>query len=147
MRNPSFERLGITQNEVITFLLSTLALQMELEPGNSMRCLEEMAVLYREKLSSNLLEPELNSAIESFAGAVIARMWGSLAPPSQQIIECLCEANARLPDSHIVSIALSRSFHVRFMLTQSNEDYEAAMAPLDKIITSHSPAESPNQYL
>ena len=35
----------------------------------------------------------------------------------------------------------------RFILTRSQEDYESAMAPLDKIITSHSPAESPNQYL
>jgi hypothetical protein len=39
------------------------------------------------------------------------------------------------------------SFHLRFMITQSNEDYEAAMAPLDKVITSHFPAKSHNQYL
>jgi len=110
-----------------------------------MQCLEEMAVLCREQLSSNLLEPELNSAVESFVGAVITRM--SLDPPSQQIIDCLCEANARLPHSHNVSIALSNSFLRRFILTRSHEDYESAMAPLDKIITSHSPAESPNQYL
>jgi len=109
-----------------------------------MQCLEEMAVLCREQLASN---PELHSAAESFAEAVITRMAGLFDPPSQQIIECLCEANARLPNSHIVSITLSKSFLLRFMITRSTEDYEGAMAPLNRIITSRSPAESPNQHL
>jgi hypothetical protein len=68
-------------------------------------------------------------------------------PPSQQIIKCLCEANACFPNSYHISIALSTSFVLRFILTQSNEDYEHAMVPLDRIITSYSLAESPNQDL
>ena len=144
MRNPSFERLGTTHNEIIEFLVRTLTLPMELEPGNGMRCLEEMAVLCREQLASN---PKLHSAVESFAEAVITRMADLSDPPSQQIIECLCEANARLPNSHLVSITLSKSFLLRFMITRSTEDYEGAMAPLERIITSRSPTESPNQYL
>jgi len=114
---------------------------MELEPGNAMQCLEEMAVLCREQLASN---QELHGAVEPFAEAVITRMFD---PPSQQIVECLCEANARLPNSYIVSITLSKSFLLRFMITLSTEDYEGAMAPLDRIITSRSPAESPNKHL
>ena len=147
MRNPSFGPLGIPHNKVITFLVSALGLQMELEPFNAMQCLEEMVVLCREQLSSDLLGPELNSTVTTFARAVITHMGYSLDPPSQQIIECLSEANARSPDSHFVSIVLSRSFLERFISTQSDEDYEAAMALLDRIITSHSPAESPNEYL
>jgi len=147
MRNPSFKRLGIMQNKVITLLVCALTLQMELEPRNAMQCLEEMAVLCHEQLSSNVSGPGINSAVETFAAAVITRARDTLDPPSQKIIECLCEANAYLPDSHNVSIALSRSYLFRFLLTQSNEDYEAAMAPLDKIIASHSPAESPNPNL
>ena len=146
LRNPTFGHLGIT-HKIVTFLVPTLALQMELEPGTAMQCLEEMTVLCRERLTSGLLGPELNRIVESLAEAVIARIGYSMDPPSQQIIECLCEANAHFPDSYHVSIALSMSFVLRFVLTQSNEDYECAMAPLDRIITSHSPAESPNQDL
>ena len=147
LRKPAFGSLGIT-HKIVTFLVPTLALQMELEPGIAMRCLEEMAVLCRERLTSGLLGPELNRVVvESLAEAVITHSGNSMDPPSQQIIECLYEANARFPDSYHVSIALSTSFVRRFVLTQSNEDYERAMAPLDRIVTSHSPAESPNQDL
>jgi CHAT domain-containing protein len=146
LRNPLFGRLGIP-HKIITFLVPTLALQMKLEPGTAMQCLEEMAILCHERLSSGFLGPELNRIVESFAEAVITRIGDFIDQPSQQIIKCLCEANARFPDSYHVSIALSMSFLLRFVLTQSNEDYERAMAPLDRIITSHSPAESPKQDL
>ena len=147
MQNPSFERLGIAHNKVITFLVYLLALQMGLEPRNAMQCLEEMAVLCSKQLSLNLFGPELNSAVEIFSRVVLICIPYLSGPPSQLIIECLREANARLPDSPYIPIALSRTFHLRFYLTQSDEDYEGAMAPLDNFITSHSPAESPNQYL
>ena len=146
MRNSSFERLGSEYNEVTTLLVRSLLLQVKLEPINSMQCLEEMAELCCEQLSLDLPGQQLNCAVESFARAVIAHIAGSLGPPSQQIIECLCEAHVSLPGIHWVSMALSASFHSRFRLTQSNEDYECAMAPLDRIITSHSPTESPNRY-
>ena len=111
-----------------------------LEPENAMQRLEEMAVLCHEQLSSNLLGSELIDAVELFAQAV--NHSDPLNVPSQPIIECLCEANARFPDSCPVSIALSRSFRLRFFLTHSHEDYERAMVSLDRVITSHSPAES-----
>ena len=98
-----------------------------------MQCLEEMAVLFREQLTSNLMEPELNSVAETFAEAVFTCMSESLDPPSQQIMEFLCKANARLPDSNTVFIVLSRSFLHLFILTQSHEDYEGVMAPLEKL--------------
>ena len=146
-RSPSFEHIGIAQNKVLTFLVYTLAHQMELEPENAMQCVEEMAVLCCEPLSSKLLGPELYDAVECFAGAVITHMADSLIPPSQQIIKCLSKANASLPYSFNVCFALSTSFFRHFLSTQSIKDYEGAMTPLDRIITSHSSAESPNEYL
>ena len=74
LRNLSFEGHGITQNEVITSIVSALVLQMKSEPGNAMKCLEEMAVLCLEQLSSNLLgklRSRPNRVVENFAGAVI----------------------------------------------------------------------------
>ena len=147
MRNPSFERLGVIENKVTKSLGLILALQMELEPGNSLQYLEETAVLLREQLSSDLFRPELNDTVDAFSIAFDTYFADFLNPPSQQIIEYLYEANARLPDSSHISFALSQSFLLRFILTLSNEDYERAMAPLDRIITSHSPAESPNKDL
>ena len=147
IRSPSFECLGVSQNKVIELLVNTLTLQMKLEPRSATQCLENMAALCHEQLSDspNVLGPELSGAVESFAQAVIAHSLDSFGPPSQQIIDCLCEADARLPDSPDVSFALSGSFHFRFISTQSNEDYERAMAPLDRIIASHSLAGTSNQ--
>ena len=147
MQHPSFERLAIAQNEVITPLLYLLTVQIGLEPENVMQCLEEMAVLCCKQFSLNLFGPELNSAVETFSQVVMFWMPYLLDPPSQQIIKCLHEANARLPDSPYILIVLSKTIHHRFIFTQSDEDYEGTMAPLDNFITSHSPVESPNQYL
>ena len=102
---------------VITLLVRTLTLQMELEPGDAMWCLDEMVVVFREQFSSNLSGPVLRSAVESFGQAVSTLMDYSWDPPSQQIIHCLCEANVRLPDSYNVSIALPTYFYLRSMLT------------------------------
>jgi hypothetical protein len=81
-----------------------------------------MAILCWEQLSSDLLDPELNIVVESFAGAVMVHISDSLAPLSQEIIKCLCEANARLPDSWLISSTLHNSFYIRFMITHSNEE-------------------------
>ena len=67
--------------------------------------------------------------------------------PSQQVIECLREANLRLPDSHRVSYVLFRCFNLRFWVTMSIEDYENAMAILIKIVAPHSSTDSPSPYL
>ena len=146
MRNPSSKCPGVTHDKVIALLVRTLVLQKKLDPGTAMQCLEEMAVLCREQLSSNPFGPELNDTVELFAQAVLNNS-DLLDLPLQPIIECLCEANARFPASRSVSMALSWSFRLRFILSHSNQDYEHAMASLDTIITSHSPAESPNKYL
>jgi hypothetical protein len=45
------------------------------------------------------------------------------------------------------SPALFRYLVPHFHVTKSNHDYEVAMAPLDKIIASYSPADTPSHYL
>jgi len=67
--------------------------------------------------------------------------------PSQQVIECLREANAHLQDSHVVSFVLSKYLFNSLFETQSNEYYENAMALLDKAIASHSPEDGPGENL
>ena len=145
----AFDITPFTRNVVTTSLVLVCALapQMGLEHGDAMRGIEEMSVLCRELLYSDASENVPHAALESFAEAVIAHLKDTLVQPSQQVIECLCEANTRLPDSHSISMALSFSFILRFDMTKSNDDYECAMGHLDKSIASHSPVGSPSKTL
>jgi len=103
LRGRSNEVFGVTRNEVTIALVRALALQInfrvlqllaDLPPGNARQDVEEMAVLCRELLSSGLSEPDLvNEAVRRFAGAVSIILVESWDQPSQQVIECLCEAN------------------------------------------------------
>jgi hypothetical protein len=146
LRDQSVKALGITSNRVTASIVRALAFRVELGPGNVTQGVEEMSILCRELLSSDLSGPELNVSVEDYARAVLPYLYNSWNP-SQQVIECLREANARLPDSHVVSFALSKYLFHRFFETQSNEYYENAIALLDKAIGSHSPEDGPGENL
>ena len=145
-----FEAFSIISplHELITAaLVHVLAHQVKQEHGNAMHKVEEMSVLCRELLSSNTSENVLNYTVGHFAETTFAHISDTLDPPSHQVIECLCEANTRLLDSHSVSMALSSAFILRFSATRSNGDYEYAMGHLDKLIASHFPVGSPSNTL
>jgi tetratricopeptide (TPR) repeat protein len=124
-----------------------MALQVELEPRNARQSFQEMSVLCHELLSSALPKSGRNKTIERFAQAVMTGLVNRWNQPSQQVIECLREANVRLPDSHFISFVLLRSFNLRFWMTKSIGDYENAMAVFDKIVAPHSSIDSPSPYL
>jgi CHAT domain-containing protein len=153
LRDPSLEAVGLEYNRVTALYVHALAVQVDLEPDNTTRMhgLEDMAALCRQLLSSDLSKPDpdqnVRAAVVSLAQAVYAYLKNSWNQLPQQVIECLHEANTRLPHSYDVSFALSYHFSHRFDETQSNEDYERAMAPLDKIIASHPPADIPKKHL
>jgi CHAT domain-containing protein len=149
LRDQSLEDRNVTRNEVTASLVGALAHQVVMEPGNKMQTIEEISVLCRDLLSSDFStgKPNLTDVIQRFAEAVCAYLRDSLGHLPQQVIECLREANRRLPDIDDVSFALFYHFSHRFDVTQSNEDYEHAMTLLDKIIASHSPADSPTENL
>ena len=143
-----FGLISTTHNEVTAILVDALTLQAELENGDVVDSIEEMLVHCRELLSSNALKQDLDPAVETFAETIIRHTEGTLDPPSQQVIECLREANTRLQsDSYSVSLALSMAFSARFAETSSNDDYECAMGHLDKFIASHFPIGGPRQTL
>jgi len=151
LRDQSLEgRNGrVTRNQVTASLVNALAYQVMLEPGNKMQTIEQISVLCRDLLSPDFStgKPNLTAVIQNFALVVRAYLQNSRNQLPQQVIECLHEANRHLPDSHRVSFALFDHFCNRFYATQSNEDYERAMTLLDKIIASHSPADSPTEDL
>jgi CHAT domain-containing protein len=139
-------------------LVRALALQVQfrvldgladLRHGNARQDVEEMAVLCRELLSSasGPSEPNVVNSITRFAEAVSATLIASWDRPSNQVIECLCEANMRLPHVYAASSALCQVFAIRFFATKLNGDYEKAMSIIDKVLIPHSPAENPNPHL
>jgi len=143
----AFDITPLTRKNATSWLVCALALQVELEHGNAMHAIEEMTVLCRELLSSDASERELNAAVENFARTLIGHAKDTYDLPWQQVIECLCEANIRLPDSHSVSMALSMTFGLRFDITKSNDDYLCAMGHIDKLIAFYSRVGGHDQHL
>src|SRR6266850_2591000 len=93
-------------------LVDALPLRARLEPGNALEGIQEMSVLCRKLLlvSSGHPKLDINHAIESFSLALMTGFmtlfdqwsptqlsWDQNSPipsqPSQQVVECLLEAN------------------------------------------------------
>jgi CHAT domain-containing protein len=138
---------GATRANFTTSLVYALALQVQLEPGNAIQGVEEMSILCRELLSSDLPKQDIGDTVESFARAVLISLIYQWNQPSQQMIDCLEEASMHLPDSQIISFALFRYFELRFFITKSDDDYENAMDALDKMLAGNASTDSPGPYL
>jgi len=147
LRDQSLKAPGVTRNEVTALLIHVLALQVELEPGNVIHGVDEISVLCRALLSSDLPEPVLNDVFASFAQIVTNLLINAWKQPSQAIVNCLREAHMHLPDLHIISYVLFRYFVLRFYTTKSNDDYENAIAFLDKMLVPNSSTHRPNPFL
>jgi hypothetical protein len=140
------EAFGVAHNNVTTLLvyaMSRQSRQMYTGSADVMTTLNQMSVLCRELLTSDEVTERLPFATTALVRVVFDLIGRSTQPP-EQLIECLREANARLPDLHQVPYALSWCLAMRFNETKSNDDYDDAMAILDKIIASHSSADDPD---
>ncbi|KAI9509750.1 CHAT domain-containing protein [Russula earlei] len=139
----------ISPEGVIETLAEELKLQTELAPGATMRDIEEMAVRCHEFLNSDISKPSLIAHIMAFVSAVDAgyRKGIEWRAHSENVIECLREANRRLPHLHEVSIAHVQCLFGRFERTVSNDDYDAGMAILDKIIAFPPPKNRSSEVL
>ncbi|KAH9957209.1 CHAT domain-containing protein [Russula dissimulans] len=150
LRDGSSGAFGVEYNDIILFLVRALALQVELESGDSCNgmqdIVEEISTLCFELFTSEVNESQLKTAVVGLSKAVAFFMasWNEL---SERVVECLREANRRLPNLHSLSIVLSMSLFTRFYSTKSHDDYKDAIATLDRIIASDSPAEIPGIYM
>ena len=146
LRGQSLQPFGVTDNGVTGLLVRALALQVHLEPGNGMQVVEEMSILCRELLLSDFSEEFLKVILTDLAKA-IAHVMTSRDQLPQQVIDCLREANTRLPDLHEISCVLFASLSWRFRATTSNDDYEDALAALNEMIASRPRAGGPYPYV
>src|SRR5712671_6599201 len=147
LHDQPLEVFGVTPDLVTEVLIHALKIQAELDLGE-MWDIEEMAILCRELLTSDISTTFPTDSIMALVRAVKAQCggWNGFREPPEKVIECLREANRRLPNSHQLSIALACVLSNRFHITYSNDDYEEATAILDKVIASRSPGDVPNRY-
>jgi CHAT domain-containing protein len=140
------EAFNIPPNRVTGLLLDALEIQVEMRLGDVRQDIEEMAVLCHELLKSDIPTTSLAGFIMGLVRAVNAQFgrFNERPEPSDKVIECLREANRRLPDSHDVSNALAMSLYDRFRITYSNDDYEEGTTVLDKVI--HAPGDGLTQH-
>lgn len=128
----------IPPNDVKGFLVLALGVQVETGSGDVVRDVDEMMVLCQELLDSGISGEPLAGVIGALCLAVGANI-GQLPDqqPPEQMIKCLRETNMRL-DSHTYGHSLAWFLKIRFEATFSIDDYEEAMAILDKIMASRS---------
>jgi len=126
--------------------LGVLISQQNRGPGDAPQNIEEMAVVCRELLASNLPQPVLEDAVRALVSAYNShRKQSPLPEDPDELIKCLGEVNRRL-GSHEFAHALATLLRLRFNKSCSLNDYKEAITLLDKITSSESNGDSPGQY-
>ena len=131
------------QRHLITaWLVEALAIQVELEAGNVMENIGEMAVLCRELLTLDSSNANTISSFTHFFGAVLSKMHLPFPDqPMEQIIECLRTGRAHQQCGRVSRIALAFGLFIRYCKNFVNDDYEEATSALGEYITSSSPGD------
>ena len=129
--------------EVTTLLVDALASQVELEAGNVMQNIGEMAVLSRELLETS--DVDATHLILLIHHVVTSKIRpGVLDQPLDEVIEFWRVARKRRPDLLEGHIAFAVYLAHRYLITCVNDDYEEAASILDDIIT-RSPGNSQDE--
>ena len=141
LRNQPHEISTISLDESTRLLVYSLALQVELETGNVMQNIREMAVLSRELLETSDVHAtqQLILLIHSVVSSKIRP--GVLDQPLDELIEFSRVARKRRPDLLEGHRTFAISLFSRYFMTYVNDDYEEATSILDVII-ARSPGNS-----
>ena len=136
-------RIGVT-----TSLIQALAIQVRLNASNGTQNIEEMIILCREllSLSSHTSADFPVAAFRALSMAVgVEVIQGRPIQLLDEVVECLRDAAKVCPTrSYDVFIALASRLLTRFTETHSNDDYEEAMALLERILDSNQPGGCPD---
>ena len=128
----------IPRHRVTELLVNTLVLQVELEAGNMMQNIREIAVLSHELLLTVETSDIVTTHLIDFIWAVaLSKIYpGVPNQPLDELIECLRVAMKRRPDLPQGRAAFAMSLVVRYTMTSLNDDYEEALSILDEMTTS-----------
>jgi hypothetical protein len=136
LRDQPHEIPIITRHLVTEFLVDTLALQVEVEVGNVMQNIREIAILSHELLTMETSDIDTTHLIDLIWEVVRSKIdLGAPDQPLDELIECLRAATKRRPDLPEGRAAFAQSLVSRYYITGANDDYQEAMSILDEIIT------------
>ncbi|KAH8995801.1 CHAT domain-containing protein [Lactarius hatsudake] len=143
LRDQPHQAFGISRDEVTTFLVRALVVQVMFETGNVMQSIGEMGVLCRELLTLNM---STSHAVTLFASVVLSKFGpGGPDQPLDQLIEWL--RMTATPERHEACLALAQSLFCRYCMTFLNDDYEEAASVFDWIIISSCRRESQDKFV
>ena len=138
LESQPLEAVGVSSDQVKVYLLVVLACQVALGIGDAAQKINEMTDRFRDSLASNIPQPLLERAVSALARGMNSYFLHS--PPSgygEIFIDLLREVNRRLGPHYLKGlVVLANQLDRRFRQMHSIDDYEEAMALLDKIITS-----------
>jgi CHAT domain-containing protein len=148
LRDQPHQTFGIPRHKVTGLLIDSLAFQVELESGNVMVNLAEMADLCHELLILDTPNDHTTMSFSLFLVALLSNL--KVIPPEvwdpdqpvDQFIECLRAAREHQLMRDEVRLALACCLYVRYSRTCTNDDYEEAASMLDEVIASNSPEDS-----
>ena len=141
---------GFPRHAITTMLMDVLASQVELETGDVVEDIDEMAVLCHELLTSepDVSEDDTTHSVTLISGLILSKVQLWLPDrPMHQVIKCLREARIHKPDLRQAHFALAVSLSVHYYVTFMDDDYEKAASVLDEIITSNSPGDSQDEFV
>jgi hypothetical protein len=137
LRDQPHEIPTITRHRVTELLVQTLALQVELEAGNVMQNIREIAILSRELLAVEASGIDTTRLIDFIWEIMQSRIHlGVPDQPLDELIECMRAATKRRPDLLQGRAAFAMSLISRYYMTSVDDDYEEAMSILDEMTTS-----------
>jgi CHAT domain-containing protein len=126
----------IPRHQVTESLVETLAFQVELEAGDMMQNIREIAIFSLELLTLETSDIDTTRLIH-FIWKVVSKIHiGVPEQPLDELIECLRAAMKRRPDLLEGRISLAKCLVFRYYMTGVDNDYDEAASILDEIITS-----------
>jgi len=133
---------GFPRHTVTTLLVEVLAFKVESEASNEMQNVEEMTVLCRELLTSDVPDGDTIPSITLFSKAVLSKIRPQLPDqPFDEVIECLRVVRMHKPELRVAHLALAICLVNRYCMTVVNDDYDEAASILDESIASRYPVD------
>jgi CHAT domain-containing protein/tetratricopeptide (TPR) repeat protein len=136
-----------TTSDFPSALFHALAYNLVLTPGEMVQDLEEMMALIPKLITADILTYHPKQGIKAFS-EVITEIDMFRREDTRQVanlaVQVLREATVLNPDP-VIAYALCRCLAARFETTLAMNDFEEAMAILDRIVATRSPGNGPTK--